>query len=134
MPQLLKPLHLEPVLHLRWVLSPQGHSADQQGMDENNDGANLGDNRHEDGKGRDKQLKDGQPVAQGSQTCVWASGLVMTDSLRPHDCSPPGSSVHGILQTRILEWVAISFSGLNLGLLYCRQILYHLSYKEVPGD
>ena len=28
----------------------------------------------------------------------------------PMDCSPPGSSVHGILQTRILEWVAISFS------------------------
>ena len=28
----------------------------------------------------------------------------------PRDCSPPGSSVHGILQTRILEWVAISFS------------------------
>ena len=26
------------------------------------------------------------------------------------DCSPPGSSVHGILQGRILEWVAISFS------------------------
>ena len=29
----------------------------------------------------------------------------------PIDCSPPGSSVHGILQARILEWVAISFSG-----------------------
>ena len=28
----------------------------------------------------------------------------------PLDCSPPGSSVHGILQARILEWVAISFS------------------------
>ena len=28
----------------------------------------------------------------------------------PQDCSPPGSSVHGILQERILEWVAISFS------------------------
>ena len=28
----------------------------------------------------------------------------------PMDCSPPGSSVHGILQTRILEWVAIPFS------------------------
>ena len=28
----------------------------------------------------------------------------------PVDCSPPGSSVHGILQARILEWVAISFS------------------------
>ena len=27
------------------------------------------------------------------------------------DCSPPGSSVCGVLQARILEWVAISFSG-----------------------
>ena len=29
----------------------------------------------------------------------------------PLDCSPPGSSVHGIFQIRLLEWVAISFSG-----------------------
>ena len=29
----------------------------------------------------------------------------------PVDCSLPGSSVHWILQARILEWVAISFSG-----------------------
>ena len=29
----------------------------------------------------------------------------------PMDCSPPGSSVHGISQARILEWVAIAFSG-----------------------
>ena len=29
----------------------------------------------------------------------------------PMDCSPPGSSVHAILQARILEWVAISFSS-----------------------
>ena len=28
----------------------------------------------------------------------------------PVDCSPPSSSVHGILQARVLEWVAISFS------------------------
>ena len=28
----------------------------------------------------------------------------------PMDCSPPGSSVHGIIQVRILEWVAIPFS------------------------
>ena len=34
----------------------------------------------------------------------------MSDSLRLVDCSPPSSSVHGILQARILEWVAISFS------------------------
>ena len=28
----------------------------------------------------------------------------------PMDCRPPGSSVHGILQAKILEWVAIPFS------------------------
>ena len=28
----------------------------------------------------------------------------------PTDCSPPGSSVHGISQARILKWVAVSFS------------------------
>ena len=31
----------------------------------------------------------------------------------PMDCSPPGSSVHGILQARILEWVAIPFSRVS---------------------
>ena len=36
---------------------------------------------------------------------------VKSDSLRPHGlCSPPGSSVRGILQARILEWIAIPFS------------------------
>ena len=30
----------------------------------------------------------------------------------PMDCSLPGSSVHGIFQARVLEWVAIAFSGL----------------------
>ena len=29
------------------------------------------------------------------------------NSLQPYDCSPPGFSVHGILQARILEWVAM---------------------------
>ena len=33
--------------------------------------------------------------------------LTLCDTM---DCSPPGSSVHGILQARILEWVAIPFS------------------------
>ena len=56
----------------------------------------------------------------------------------PVDYSPPGSSLHGISQTRILEWVAISFSpspgdlpnpGSKLCLLHCRQILYHLSHQ-----
>ena len=30
----------------------------------------------------------------------------------PMDCSLPGSSIHGILQARILEWDAIAFSGI----------------------
>ena len=37
----------------------------------------------------------------------------------PKDFSPPGSSVHGIVQARILEWVAMPSSrGLNPGLLH----------------
>ena len=35
----------------------------------------------------------------------------MSDSLQPLDYSSPGSSVHGIFQARILEWVTISSSG-----------------------
>ena len=40
--------------------------------------------------------------AKSLQSCPTLCDLV--------DCSPPGSSVHGILQARILEWVAISSS------------------------
>ena len=29
----------------------------------------------------------------------------------PMDCSPPGSSVHGVFQARVLEWIAIAFSA-----------------------
>ena len=36
--------------------------------------------------------------------------IVLVALCDPMDCSPPGSSVHGILQARILEWVAIPFS------------------------
>ena len=42
--------------------------------------------------------------------CAWASCLVVSDSCDPVDCSPAGSSVHWILQARILVWVAISLS------------------------
>ena len=31
----------------------------------------------------------------------------------PMDCSPPGSSVHGIFQARVLEWGAIAFSSMQ---------------------
>ena len=33
----------------------------------------------------------------------------MSDSSDPMDCSPPVSSVHGIVQARVLEWGAIAF-------------------------
>ena len=42
-----------------------------------------------------------------SETEVTQSCLTLSDSM---DCSPPGFSVRGSLQARILEWVAISFS------------------------
>ena len=43
--------------------------------------------------------------------CVLAKSLQSCPTLcDPMDCSPPGSSVHGILQARILEWVAMPFS------------------------
>ena len=38
------------------------------------------------------------------------SHSVVSNSLWPMDCGPPGSAVHGILQARILEWVATPFS------------------------
>ena len=38
----------------------------------------------------------------------------------PMDDSPPGSSVQGILQARVLEWVAISLSKRNYELVYFR--------------
>ena len=34
----------------------------------------------------------------------------MSYSSDPMDCSPPGSSVHGIFQAKVLEWGAIAFS------------------------
>ena len=42
--------------------------------------------------------------------CAVLSHSVVSDSLRPPDCSPLGSSVHGIQQARKLEWVAYHFS------------------------
>ena len=57
------------------------------------------------------------PRGGGLFPCFWLSGCACALSLRlcptlwdPMDCSPPGSSVHGILQARIQEWVAMPFS------------------------
>ena len=44
--------------------------------------------------------------------CVCAKSLQLCPALcDPNDCSPPGSSVHGILQARTLEWAAVSSEG-----------------------
>ena len=40
--------------------------------------------------------------------CMHAESLRSCQTLRPLGCSPPGSSDHGILQARMLEWLAIS--------------------------
>ena len=70
---------------------------------------------------------------------VTQSCLTLCD---PMDCSPPGSSVHGILQARILEWVATSYprgySQLRDGTCvscisyFGRHILYHHVTWEIP--
>ena len=56
-------------------------------------------------------------VKSESESAVTQSCPTLRD---PMDCSPPGSSVHGIFQARVLEWGAIAFSkvspylGINL--------------------
>ena len=62
----------------------------------------------------------------------------------PMDCSPPGSSVPGILQARILEWVAFPFSKGSsqpwdrtwVSRVSCigRQVLYSLSHQGSPSS
>ena len=51
-------------------------------------------------------------ISQFNLPFLTAAGSLLSVSrpLRPHGLSPPGSSVHGILQARTLEWVVISFS------------------------
>ena len=67
---------------------------------------------------------------------VWVDSQMLLSRVQlcvPMDCSLPGSSVHGILQARILEWAAISFSRESSWpgdrTLHYRQILYHLSHQ-----
>ena len=78
-------------------------------------------------------------------TCLWVS-LVATVKLLscawhfcdPTDWSPPGSSVHGISEARVMKWVVISFSRefsqpSNQAQVSCigRQVLYHQATREV---
>ena len=71
-----------------------------------------------------KDLESGSEVAQSCPTVC-----------DPMDCSLSGSSVHGIFQGRVLEWIAISFSrassdpGIKPGSLALQQTLYYLSHQ-----
>ena len=82
--------------------------------------------------------KDPSGVFSGPGNCCSVAKLCLT-LCHPMDCSPPGSSVHRISQTRILEWVSISFSrgssqprdqsGISsIG----RRVLYHWAMWEAP--
>ena len=73
---------------------------------------------------------------------VAAQSLSPVLTCKPMDWNLPGFSVHGISQARILEWVAISFSGgervfltrgLNPHLLHCKWILCHWATRETHG-
>ena len=58
-------------------------------------------------------LQHGRKIesSNDNRTCEHAALLQLCPSLSdPMDCSLPGSSVHGILQARILEWVAVPSS------------------------
>ena len=87
-------------------------------------------------------MKQHMPTTAHCNMCVCAcllSRSVVSDSVsNPMKCSPPGSSVSGIFQARILEWVAISssrgsFRPRERTHVSCigRQILYHWATWEV---
>ena len=82
-------------------------------------------------KGNPKNIEVGENESEVAQSCPTLCN--------PMDCSLQGSSLHGILQARILEWIAYPFSrgssdpGVDQGLLHCREIVYQLSYQGSSG-
>ena len=82
-------------------------------------------------------MKRGEPSL--TVVCMYS---VVSNSCNPMDCNPPGSSVCGIFQATILEWVAISYSGRSswprnwtqVSCVSCigRRILYHCAIWEAP--
>ena len=85
-------------------LTPTGNGKGDGGDDGGGDGDSTGDGDDggggDGGGGRDGDDGGGGGLVAKSCPTLW----------HPMDCSLTGSSVHGILQARILEWVAISFS------------------------
>ena len=72
-------------------------------------------------------------------TCMCDQSLQLCPALcNPMDCSLSASSIHGVFQERILEWVAISFSRGSSRFRDQTQVshiadrLHHLSHQEIP--
>ena len=90
---------------------------------------------------RDTGLKDistsvircPERVTDDLWVCI-LSHLSLVQDCDPMDCSPPGSSVHGILQARILDWVSMPYTKVSsqprdqtcISYISCigRQVLY----------
>ena len=67
-----------------------------------------------------------------SDLCMYAMSLQLCLTLcDPTNCSPQGSSVHGIFQVRILEWVAISFSNLCVYTYVCCLCVYTYMHTHI---
>ena len=90
-------------------------------------------------------LAEQRPVLLGRtfhRCCFALSRFSRVCLCSPMDCSPPGSSGHGILQARILEWVAMPScrgsprprDGSHISYVSCigRQLLYDWHCLEVP--
>ena len=73
----------------------------------------------------------------GKPICIYIVRHMCMDFMEhmgdPVDCSPPGSSVHGILQARILEWVTISFSRGSPQPMDQTQVS-HISSDALPSE
>ena len=65
-----------------------------------------------------------QKVKSETQLC-----LTLSD---PMDCSPSGSSIHGICQARVLEWGAIAFS--ETGAYFEFNVILYLSMKDASFE
>ena len=86
---------------------------------------------------RDSQEENGKQVSFTCSVCTQSCPTLCD----PMDCSSPGSSVHGVFQARILEWVAISsfwgssqpsdWTFLSWISYFGKRILYHLTSPPV---
>ena len=86
----------------------------------------------------------GQRSLAGYSPCMHVKSLQLCPALcDPMDCSLPASSAHGILQARILKWVAMPSSRVSsqprdqthVSYVFCigRQVLYHYRHLRSPG-